>query len=391
MPEQWLRDVEDNLKKNPSLRIFSSASNDGWSSGHCICDNCRKWDHPKGEPRKLHWDGLFVLYAALSDRHVTFANKCAELLKKRFPDKDYHVLTMAYGHSRPVPIEAVPADNVIVSCVANFLGRRDLVDRASTWGTTHRDQFIGWGKVAKKIMWRPNTGSPAGWQQGQLDVSIKNTIEDFKLAGELGCMGIFIDGVWEHWATHAPQYYVMGQLAWDYKKDGDKILADYYSRGFGEAAGDIKAYWDLAEATKEIFTRAKKPYWVIYNKAFFDKASGLLQTAGEKVKNKDKKYQQRIDFINAGLEFTRNIVEVRRLMKGYLAGGKTDKKAAEKVKEHWKIMEQIPKDYPWSINWGPVRPMTPRMIKLHPDHLEKKKKQVKKKKQKEIVQDLDEE
>jgi hypothetical protein len=36
-------------------------------------------------------------------------------------------------------------------------------------------------------------------------------------------------------------------------------------------------------------------------------------------------------------------------------------------------MEQICKDHPYAINWGPVRPQTPRMTGLHPDYGSKKK------------------
>src|SRR5690606_15521755 len=138
----------------------------------------------------------------------------------RYPDKDYHVLMMSYGHSRPSPIEARPAGNVIISSVANFYGRTNLVDRGSTRGATHREQFEAWCKIAPALMWRPNTGSPAGWQQGLPDLSISQTIEDFKLIGKSQCMGIYIDSVWEHWATQGPQYYVMAQLVWNPEQDG---------------------------------------------------------------------------------------------------------------------------------------------------------------------------
>ena len=117
------------------------------------------------------------------------------------PDRDYYVMMLAYGHSRPAPIREVPAENVIVASVANFLNRDGLIDRGSTRGSTHKEQYIAWSKVAKHMMWRPNVGDPAGWPQGQPDVALIQATEDFKLIGEKA-MGIFVDMVWEHWATH---------------------------------------------------------------------------------------------------------------------------------------------------------------------------------------------
>ena len=47
---------------------------------------------------------------------------------------------------------------------------------------------------------------------------------------------------------------------------------------------------------------------------------------------------------------------------------KKDKVIGDKVRANWKAMEKICTDNPYAINWGPVRPITPRMVGLHPDH-----------------------
>ena len=168
--ELWLQDVKAALAKNPNLELFNASPNDGWASGHCVCERCRAWDHPDGEPRVFNWKNRNETRPALSDRDVTFANKLGELLKRNYPNKNYRVLMMSYGHSRPVPVEARPADNVVMSIVANFFGRTGLVDRGSTRGNTYREQFEGWAEIVPSMLWRPNTGSPAGWQQGLPDL-----------------------------------------------------------------------------------------------------------------------------------------------------------------------------------------------------------------------------
>ena len=41
---------------------------------------------------------------------------------------------------------------------------------------------------------------------------------------------------------------------------------------------------------------------------------------------------------------------------------------ATDVLANWEAMERLCKEQPLAINWGPIRPTTPRMIGLHPDH-----------------------
>lgn len=369
VPKQWLADVEKALKQNPNQRVFNASPNDGWASGHCVCEHCRAWDHPDGELRSFHWKGTRQELPALSDRHVRFANTCARLLKQRYPDRDYYVMMLAYGHSRPAPIREVPAENVIVASVANFLNRDGLIDRGSTRGSTHKEQYIAWSKVAKHMMWRPNVGDPAGWPQGQPDVALIQAIEDFKLIGEKA-MGIFVDMVWEHWATHGPQYYLMAHLLWDPSQDGQAILQNYYQRAFGPAATELEAYWNLMEETRSIFWASERAYPDVYDKAFFDRAYALLDQASRKVTDEPERFGARIDFVRIGLDHTRHMIDIRAGMTRYWNG---DKREQANVLATWEKIEQLCKDHPYAINWGPIRPQTPRMAGLHPDYPPRKR------------------
>ncbi|MFO7906355.1 MAG: DUF4838 domain-containing protein [Planctomycetota bacterium] len=369
--KQWLADVEEKLKQDPNLTIFSAAPNDGWYSGHCICENCTAWDHPDGELRMFHWQDHREERPALTDRHLTFANRLAELLKERYPDKDYYVLMNSYGHSRPAPVKARPAENVVISSVANFFGRTNLADRGSSRGTTHREQFLAWGKIAPQLIWRPNTGSPAGWQQGLPDLSIAQTIEDLKLVAESGCLGIFIDTVWEHWATQGPQYYVMAHLVWNADSEGQALLDDYYRRGFGPAAKEVQAYYEMLEEVRMAFVDehgygAGLFYFpLLYTDELLDDARQRLEQAASKVENEDPIYGRRVAFVQAGLDHTRLVVENCRLMAAYWK--EKDESIAEKVRANWKRIQGIAEQYPYAVNWGPLRPHTPRMSLLNPD------------------------
>ncbi|MCL4205958.1 MAG: DUF4838 domain-containing protein [Pirellulaceae bacterium] len=375
--KRWLADVEDQLQRDPTRTVFNGAPNDGWTSGHCVCENCRAWDHPDGEPRLFLWHHHREELPALSDRHVTFANQLGRLLKERYPDRDYYVAMLSYGHSRPVPVEARPADNVIMVSVANFFGRTNLVDRGSTRGTTHREQFEAWGKLAPRLMWRPNTGSPGGWQQGLPDLSVAQTIRDLKFVADHHCIGIYIDGVWEHWATQGPQYYVMAQLIWDPSRDGRAVLDDYYARAFGPAAEHVRAYYELLEQARMAYVEQlgyeagafNLPQ--LYTDDLLSRASGHLQRAAavidtEPAGERADLLGRRIAFVRAGLAFTQLCVENIGSMQGYW--NERDEMVAQRVRENWQRMERICQEHPYAINWGPVRPTTPRMLGLHPDY-----------------------
>lgn len=370
--QQWLADVEKKLEKDPTLQVFSGSPNDGWASGHCTCENCRVWDHPDGEPRQFHWKSGNEIHPALSDRHVTFANRLAGLLKERYPDKQYYVSMIAYGHSRPAPVQAVPAENVIMVSVANFFGRSDDDDRGSTRGTTHREQFAAWGKVASHLMWRPNTGSPAGWQQGLPDVSMTQLAEDFRFVADNHCIGLFVDSVWEHWATQGPQYYLMTQLAWNPRIDDQAVLDDYYRRAFGPAAEHVKAYFTVFETARQAHVAKHggraglSKFTELYTADLLKRAKRELDRAVADVAAGPELYRRRVEFVAAGFDYTHRMVENIHFMEHYWA--KPDEQVAKKVLANWEAIQKIFDAHPYALNPGPLRPTTPRMAGLHPDY-----------------------
>lgn len=365
----WLEGVAEQLKQDPHRTVFNASPNDGWASGHCVCGKCSAWDDPAGEPRVFNWFHHNETRPATSDRDVTFANKLGELLKQKYPGKDYRVMMLSYGHSRPAPVKARPADNVIMTIVANFFGRTGLVDRGSTRGDTYRQQFEAWAKIVPSMFWRPNTGSPAGWQQGLPDIHVAQTIRDFKDVAAANCIGIYIDGVWEHWATVGPLYYIMAQLAWNPAADADAMLKDYYDRAFGAAAPKVREYFETIEKERMAFTAKNGEAGVfsfpeLYTEALLLESQARLDRAAAAVPA-DSIFAKRVAFIQAGLTYTRLQMENITLMDRYWK--KKDDAIAMRVKQNWATIEKLVADHPYSLNWGPIRPSTPRMPGLHPD------------------------
>ncbi len=375
----WLQDVEAQLEANPDRTVFNASPNDGWFSGWCVCENCLAWDHPEGELRTFRWRNVVQQHVALSDRQVTFYNQLARLLREQFPDRTLYVRGGGYGHARPAPIGVAPDENVIISSVANFFLRSFNADRGSSAGTLHREQYAAWGEVAPNLVWRPNTGSPVGWQAGLPDVPLSEAARDVKSVFEHGCMGIFIDSVWEHWATQGPLYYMMAHLAWNPERDVEEIMTDYYQRGFGEASGEIEAYWTLLEEKREEYFYADptdgawtgrpgtRSFQEVYDEEFFDKAYGLLERAAQAVAGEPQIYGQRVEYTRAGLDYTRLMLDSREAVRLWEESEKTDTEARERSLANWDKIIQIYKEHPDAMNWRRLEPRHGRTAAFHPD------------------------
>lgn len=373
---QWLKDVELKLETMPNETVFNAAPNDGYNAGHCVCENCRAWDHPDGELRTFGWRGLGQQYVAISDRHVTFANQCARLLKEAYPDKDYLVSMLAYGFSRPAPIEAKPDDNVLIVSVANMFWSTDSVDGNSPSGTRHAEQFAGWGEVTKNLMWRPNTGNPAGWQNGLPDVPFARVMDSFRLAADHGYMGIFVDGVWEHWATTGPLYYLMGQAVWNPDLDWRATFEDYLQRYYGPAAGEMRTYWNLMEESRnrkvDDYPGETNGYAEVYDEAFFAKAYGLIDAAQARLADAPAKYRQRLELTWSGLEHVRLCAELRELGPALVETQGKDPEVRQRALDLWDAIKANCEKYDYGVQWMPIRPGS-RMARgghYHPDHLD---------------------
>ncbi len=372
--QQWLAEVEEALKADPTRRVFNVSPNDGYDYGHCVCERCLAWDHPAAEKFTWRWKGKSEERPALSDRQVTFANTLARLLKQRFPDRDYFVQLHAYGYSRPAPIAAVPDENVIISSVANFHLRGDGVGDERSKAMR---QFADWAKKAHHLAWRPNLGNPVGLSWGMPDVAFAQTAEDFRFVADHRCMGLFFDMLWFHWATQGPYYYLLAHLAWNPRADANAVMDDYYRRAFGPASDELKTYWTLMEQTRQAFVKEvpnrHRAFDIPsrYTPEWLAQAEALLARAMEKAAKGPDIYRKRIEFVRAGLDYTRLLVDTRRWMQKVEASKGKDAQAVARVKANWETAARMSKTSPpFAINWQMVfsQPDNKRMMGLHPDN-----------------------
>jgi hypothetical protein len=375
--QQWLEDISIKVRADPLLRVINVSPNDGYTSGHCTCANCLAWDHPNGE--KMEWGfggGVKFQGVSQTDRDVRFANTLARMLKERFPDRELFVQLNAYGLARNPPIGIKPDDNVIISSVANF-HLRSPADRKLSMS-----QHAGWAKVSKHLMWRPNLGSQAGLSWGMPDVAMTQAGEDFRFAAETHCLGLYFDLFWLHWANQGPHYYALAHLAWNPQADVAAVMVDYYERGFGPAAADVKAYWQLLERTRMEFV-AEEPSRhrafdlpKKYTPELFARAQAHLDAAATKLASADEKYRRRLHFIQYGLDYAKLVVDTRAWMQKLEASKGQDAEAKAKVEANYTRAERMKQIAPaHAINWQSVfRPPgngggdgNKRVMGLHPD------------------------
>lgn len=376
--QQWLKDISGKVRADPLLRVINVSPNDGYTSGHCTCANCLAWDHPNGEKMEWGFPGTGLKYQGVSqtDRDVRFANTLARLLKERFPDRELFVLLNAYGLARNPPLGIKPDDNVIISSVANF-HMRSPKDRKLPM-----QQHTGWAKVAKHLMWRPNLGSQAGLSWGMPDVAMTQAGEDFQFVAVQHGLGLYFDLFWMHWATQGPHYYTLAHLAWNPQTDVAALMDDYYQRGFGPAAAEVKAYWQLMERTRMEFVAAEPSRHRAfdlpkkYTPELFAAAQAHLDAAKAKLTSADAKYQRRLHFIQCGLDYAKLVVDTRAWMQKLEASKGKDAEAKARVLENWTRAAKMKEDFPeHAINWWAVFRApgggggdgNKRVMGLHPD------------------------
>ena len=357
--QQWLANVETELDRDPTAQIFYAVANDGAYEGYCICEDCRAWDHPEAPQLVFRWRGLAQNYVSMTDRQITFANTLGRLLRERYPDKDYYVMAMAYGNSTHPPDAALPDDNVLVSSVHSFHRAQAIHPRT---GVDQRQLFIDYAKVADHMIWRPNIGQGTGWHVGFPIVAPRKAIEDMQLVADQNVIGLWFDSIFGHWANQGPHYYLLAQLAWNPRADGEALLADFMHRAYGPAAETMSAYWDEFEQLTLAQTVDGKSGFEVWDEAFHQRANARLDQADAELAEAPAKHARRVAYARAGLEYLRLLQENRELVRRWRESGNQDTEARDAAVANWETVEALMKAHPLMLNPSYMNPQGRRFL-----------------------------
>jgi len=359
---QWLDNAVEMLRADPTRTMFSASPNDGALSGHCVCANCRAWDHPDGAKVTLRGKGGSAECVMLTDRYVKSASILARGLRERLPGREVFVGLHAYGPYTAPPVAEIPDRNVAISYVGFF----PLTTEASR--QQQKEQWKAWSAKASMMIYRPNLWYWAGGVWGLPEVAMTKTIEDFRFLAQNRCVGLSVDTWRQNWATQGPQYYLMAALAYDPLQDGATVLRDYYRRGFGSAAGEVEKYWTLMETARDKVVaipgfqlgsrnRFKLPahFQQTYTDDLLNGANAMLCKAEAKVANGPEVYRQRVAFVRSGLEFTRLMIQSIPVMAKARESRGKDTGAVRRGIEIWDTIEKLCRQAgPFALNYGNV-------------------------------------
>jgi len=155
-------------------------------------------------------------------------------------------------------------------------------------------------------------------------------------------------------------YYLMAQLIWNPRQDGQAILRDFYRRAFGPAAAEMEAYWTYLEKIREECYGTEKPgvsdhdFVDFYNTERLDMARGMLDRAAALAADGPEVYRRRIEFVEAGLTFTRLYTECGRLMRRVENQEDPDGSARAQVIANWEKIRAVQQKYPGAMRWNKI-------------------------------------
>ncbi len=326
---QWVDNQVELLRENPNVVSLGATPNDG--GGWCVCENCRAMDHPDA-PRGV-----------LTERYVKYWNSLARGLRERVPEHGVFLDMLAYAAYQMPPIETRLEDGIATT----FVGHYPLSNEAD-WSKT-QEAMRGWKAMgAKSIGYRPNMHWYDGGFWGMPSVAMAKTHALFKMLSEMNCHVLEIDSVFMFSSTQGPQHYLMARLTYDPAADGHAILRDFYTRGFGPAADDVQAYYELLEAAHaelvdnpawrissgarvehlELLRRIHTPDRLEQARVILDRARKSAEAKGV-----DPVYAARVVFVRAGLEFVALNMEAATYMERVRRTQGGDREAVKRAQE----------------------------------------------------------
>lgn len=258
--EDKLAELRADKEENPNNYVVSMDPNDG--TKECFCEECKKLGN--GSDQALH-----------------LANQVARELRKEFPDA---VATMyAYASHRLPPEKTTAEPNIEIQVAMGFNKTQYTLEQlVALW--MEKVSSVGIRDYFGVMAW--DWGLPG---RGKAS-SYKYVSENLPKYHAWGARA-FNTETNANWASFGPASYLASKLLWNVKADPEAIYDDFFAKGFGKAAGEVKELYAMFSRSQNL-TRQNIHRWLVQ----LDKA---FQTAQEE----DVGVQQRLTDLAAFLHY----------------------------------------------------------------------------------------
>ncbi|MCM8760224.1 MAG: DUF4838 domain-containing protein, partial [Candidatus Omnitrophica bacterium] len=253
------------LKESPEANIISISQNDWF--GNCQCPDCRDLDEKEGSPA-----------ASVLD----MVNDIAGRLGSEFP----HIAldTFAYTYTRKPPKTIKPLPNVIVRLCSIECNFAQPLEHESN--KSFAEDIRGWSRLTNRLyIWDYVTNF---WNYVQPHPNWFSLGPNLRFFHKNGVLGVFEQGDSESNGADFAELkaWVLAQLLWNPYQDDRKLIEEFLTGYYGEAAPYIKQYMELMHnESKDCYLTYGPLLTPFFNFETLSKAEKLWQQAEKAVKD----------------------------------------------------------------------------------------------------------
>lgn len=281
------------------LSTFSVGMND--TNKYCECDNCTSM-----APTSIQGKNERIAYA-----YAMWYNQIAERLSVKYPDKRLGMLAYAV-------LSALPSDTIkLHPMIVPYLTRdsAQLFDKSEQ--VEFRETIDRWSKIATRMGIYEYTYGGGDFPGGGFYIPrlynryiLKNILEQYGVSAD----GFYAEA-YPNWSLDGHKNWFTAKLLWNKNLDIPTLEADFYNHMFGQAASQMKDYFDFLEetwCTQTLPSKRSNYRWLndptqlaIFSPDKCDQALALLEKARQAATTDEA--SKRIAFYAQGFEVTNQL------------------------------------------------------------------------------------
>ncbi|NLE59225.1 MAG: DUF4838 domain-containing protein [Planctomycetes bacterium] len=223
MRAELVKNLKDQLRKNPSATMASVSQND-WAN-NCQCPRCTAVDKEEGSP---------------AGSMIRFVNAVAEEIEKEFPN--VAISTLAYQYTRKPPLKVRPRPNVVVwLCSIECSFSKPLIDERNA---DFRRDIEGWSQICKRLYVWDYTTNFAHYVMPHPNLNVLGP--NVKFFANHNVVGLFEQGAYHTNGAEMMELrtWVLAKMLWNPSLNADELIDEFLNGYYGPAAPHVRAYLD---------------------------------------------------------------------------------------------------------------------------------------------------